>query len=215
MIIYLYIKQHSITGLKYFGKTISNNPFKYPGSGVHWNRHINKHGKEYIKTLEIFGFDNQESATNFALKFSADNNIVESLEWANKVPENALHGQAKGFKHTQESKLKMAESSKNVNFSEEHRRKISIANSVPRGPHSKIRSENISKAKKGVPPTASQLLGLNITAKKNKGKTRTNESKLKISQALTGKIRSKEHSMNISKSKKGCIPWNKGLKLSS
>jgi hypothetical protein len=56
---------------------------------------------------------------------------------------------------------------------------------------------------------------LALTAKKNKGKTRTIESKLLISNALTGKIRSAEHSMNISKSKKGCIPWNKGLKLSS
>ena len=41
---YLYVKQHSITGMKYFGKT-TRNPIKYIGSGKYWKRHISKHGK--------------------------------------------------------------------------------------------------------------------------------------------------------------------------
>lgn len=86
--IYLYIKQHSISGLKYFGRTIKPNPFKYPGSGSRWSRHLKKHGKQYVKTLEIWGFDDQELCTNFALKFSEENNIVESKEWANLIPED-------------------------------------------------------------------------------------------------------------------------------
>ena len=92
MIIYLYIKQHSITKLKYFGKTTSKNPFKYPGSGTYWKNHTKKHGKEYVKTIELWGFDDQELCTEFALKFSEDNNIVESKEWANKIPEDGLNG---------------------------------------------------------------------------------------------------------------------------
>jgi len=92
MIIYLYIKQHSITGLKYFGKTTQPDPFKYVGSGTYWTRHVNSHGKEFIKTVEIWGFDNQELCTDFALKFSEENNIVESKEWANLMPENGLSG---------------------------------------------------------------------------------------------------------------------------
>lgn len=92
MIIYLYVKQHSITGLKYFGKTEQTNPFKYLGSGKRWKRHINKHGKEYIKTLEVWGFDNQELCTEFALKFSRENNIVESNEWANLKIEDGFQG---------------------------------------------------------------------------------------------------------------------------
>ena len=51
MIIYLYIKQHSITNLKYFGVTKKKDPFKYMGSGTYWNRHISKHGKDQVKTL--------------------------------------------------------------------------------------------------------------------------------------------------------------------
>ena len=92
MTIYLYIKQHSVTGLKYFGKTISKNPFKYLGSGKRWVPHIKKHGVDQVKTLEIWGFDNQEMCTEFALKFSKDNNIVESKEWANLMEENGHWG---------------------------------------------------------------------------------------------------------------------------
>ena len=86
--IYLYVKQHSITGLKYFGRTESKNPFQYNGSGIYWRRHYNKHGKQYIKTLEIYGFDNQDLCTEFALKFSLENNIVKSSDWANLIIED-------------------------------------------------------------------------------------------------------------------------------
>ena len=47
---YLYIKQHTKTGLLYFGKTV-NDPNKYHGSGKRWVKHIKKHGKQYIETL--------------------------------------------------------------------------------------------------------------------------------------------------------------------
>jgi hypothetical protein len=97
MIIYLYIKQHSITKLKYFGKTMKRDPFKYNGSGDYWISHITKHGKKYIKTLEIWGFDDQQLCTDFALTFSAENNIVESDEWANLRPENGIDGLPAGY----------------------------------------------------------------------------------------------------------------------
>lgn len=97
MTIYLYVKQHSITKLKYFGKTEKLDPFKYLGSGSYWQKHLKKHGKEHIETLEIWGFDDQELCTEFALKFSKDNNIVESDEWANLIPENGLDGLPANF----------------------------------------------------------------------------------------------------------------------
>ncbi len=43
---YLYIKTHNKTGMKYFGKTVSEDPEKYSGSGVYWKRHIEKHGND-------------------------------------------------------------------------------------------------------------------------------------------------------------------------
>ena len=89
---YLYIKQHSVTGLKYFGKTTKDDPVKYLGSGIHWKRHIKKHGIEHVKTLWYQSFDSEESLVEYATKFSQQNNIVESKEWANLKGENGLDG---------------------------------------------------------------------------------------------------------------------------
>lgn len=84
--IYLYVKQHAVTGLKYFGKTVRN-PYSYPGSGVVWKRHYRKHGKEHITTTDVWSFDDYDQAKDFAISFSNRNNIVESGEWANLMIE--------------------------------------------------------------------------------------------------------------------------------
>lgn len=98
MIIYLYIKQHTVTGLKYFGKT-EKNPFKYHGSGSYWSKHVKKHGKHFIKTVEVWGFDNIEACTEFALNFSKENDIVQSTQWANLQEENGIDGAVTGEHH--------------------------------------------------------------------------------------------------------------------
>ena len=90
-IYYLYVKQHNITKLKYFGFTTKKNPFKYKGSGLYWLRHLKKHGSNF-STIEIFGFDNHEHCRDFAIKFSIQNNITESDEWANLKSEDATNG---------------------------------------------------------------------------------------------------------------------------
>jgi hypothetical protein len=83
---FLYIKQHTITGLMYFGKT-TKNPEKYLGSGSYWVRHIKKHGKQYVINLWYCLFYNELECREFALQFSKQHNIVESKEWANQIPE--------------------------------------------------------------------------------------------------------------------------------
>jgi len=118
MIIYLYVKQHSITGLKYFGKTVLN-PFEYSGSGKRWKLHIRKHQRKYIKTLEVWGFDNQKLCTEFALKFSEQNNIVESDDWANLTSEDGLDGVV----HNEYTKNKISKSLIGRTLSKEHRLK--------------------------------------------------------------------------------------------
>ena len=75
--IYLYVKQHSVTGLRYFGKT-AQDPYRYKGSGKHWLRHIKSHGVE--------------QAHQFAIAFSESNNIVSSPDWANLIIEDAFGG---------------------------------------------------------------------------------------------------------------------------
>lgn len=99
MTVYLYIKQHRDTGLKYFGKTVTN-PYTYNGSGSYWRRHLLKHGQN-ILTKEVFGFDNQEMCTEFALKFSKDNNIVHSKNWANLKEETGMDG-GYGYLHNED-----------------------------------------------------------------------------------------------------------------
>jgi len=90
--IHLYVKEFSITKLLYFGMTTKKDPVTYPGSGLYWANHYKKHGgKKFIKTLCVWTFNNQNDATEFALRFSEDNNIVESEKWANLIPENAIH----------------------------------------------------------------------------------------------------------------------------
>ena len=110
---YLYVKTHSITGLKYFGKT-TKNPFKYSGSGIHWRRHLKKHGNEHA-TEVIAEFDDPDECEKFALEFSHKNNIVESIEWANLIPENGKDGMPVGHAghvFTDDEKSKIAEASR-------------------------------------------------------------------------------------------------------
>jgi hypothetical protein len=107
-VFYLYVKQHNITKLKYFGFTTKRNPFKYKGSGLYWKRHLRKYGNNF-STIEIWGFDTIELCKYFAIKFSADHSIIESKEWANLKTEDAGNG---GFL-CEESRRKIGESNKN------------------------------------------------------------------------------------------------------
>ena len=93
--IYLYVKQHKITGLKYFGATSKKNPYTYLGSGKYWRRHLKVYGKD-IDTINVWKFDNQDECEKFALEFSEKNNIVESQNWANLRPENGKDGRLPG-----------------------------------------------------------------------------------------------------------------------
>ena len=82
---YLYVKTHNITKLKYLGKTKSD-PFKYNGSGKYWNFHIAKHGLD-IHTEIIGIFETNQELRIFSEKYSLENDIVNSKEWANLKPE--------------------------------------------------------------------------------------------------------------------------------
>ena len=107
MLIYLYIKKHATTGLKYFGKTESKNPFIYQGSGNCWKNHIKAHGKHNVLTIEVWGFDDRNLCREFALNFSEQNNIVHSPEWANQIPEDGNMGMPKNGTHSNYTKNKI------------------------------------------------------------------------------------------------------------
>ena len=166
MTTYLYIKQHILTGLKYFGKTIKN-PYTYKGSGRYWKAHLRKHGFE-VDTLQVWEFDDSELCKQFALKFSRDNNIVSSSEWANLREENGADGNLPGTIVTNEQKAKMSKAKlgKKRTFSKSH-------------------CENISKARIGKPSAF-------------KGRKHSADTRAKISAAQQGKKRGpyKKKTMN-------------------
>lgn len=107
--IYLYIKTHKITGIKYFGKTTKDNPVNYRGSGVYWRRHISKYGN-HVET-EILGiFTNIDDCKKFALNFSKENDIVKSEKWANLKEENGSDGSPIGIVFSEKHKKNISKS---------------------------------------------------------------------------------------------------------
>ena len=88
--IYLYIKTHNKTGLKYLGKT-SYNPFNYKGSGKYWKNHIAKHGYD-VTTEVIFKSKNLKEIREKGIYYSTLYNIVESEDWANLIVEYGSGG---------------------------------------------------------------------------------------------------------------------------
>jgi len=127
MIIYLYVKQHASTGLKYFGKTTRHNPYSYKGSGTYWRHHLKQHGR-HVNTLEVWGFDDMDQCTAFALEYSRVNNIVASDDWANLVEETGLDGTVKGSRHSEEHKAQISCSLLGHRRSVETKARMSVAN---------------------------------------------------------------------------------------
>ncbi len=85
----LYVKCHNVTNLQYFGRTIKEDVEKYKGSGVYWGNHLNKHGCDISNFIVGEFEENDPYLVEFALGFSAANNIVASDEWANLIVEDS------------------------------------------------------------------------------------------------------------------------------
>jgi hypothetical protein len=112
---WLMIKQHRVTGLKYFCKTSLYDPVTYLGSGTYWGRHLAEHGP-YVETIWHQLFDNKEEIMEYALTFSRENNIVDALDengrkiWANLIPKNGIDGGGNiGMPMLQEHKDKLSD----------------------------------------------------------------------------------------------------------
>lgn len=200
---YLYIKTHNKTGLKYFGKT-TKDPYKYLGSGKHWSRHIKKHGKD-ISTQILGYYTDEHECSKVALKFSKDNSIVESSEWANIIDENGLDGGATKFGPlTDEHKAKISKSHIGITHSEETKQIIRQKRALQDMNHMKIPRSEEQKRK----------ISKSLTGRKQSEETKkkrseslmghkvSEETKQKISNAQKGKIISEESKLKMSESAK-------------
>lgn len=92
--IYLYLKTHNITGLKYLGKT-TKDPYAYKGSGVYWTNHIKKHGDD-ISTEILYQTECKDDFKKIAIKYSEEFDIVKSKEFANMMIEQGQGGATSG-----------------------------------------------------------------------------------------------------------------------
>lgn len=148
MTIYLYVKTHNQTGLKYLGQTSQKDPHKYLGSGTRWLHHLRKHGLDYSTEI-LKECQSKDELKEWGLYYSNLWDIVRSEEWANLKPE-----EADGGKHSEESKRKIGASSKGRKQSAEARRKNSEKNSGPNNAmygksHTIEARKKISNAMKG------------------------------------------------------------------
>ena len=94
MIIYLYVKTHRQTGLKYLGQT-TQDPYKYKGSGKYWKNHIKTHDND-VETIILRECKNRPESKEFGLYYSELWNVTDSEEWANLKPENGRDGSLPG-----------------------------------------------------------------------------------------------------------------------
>lgn len=142
MTIYIYVKTHNETGLKYLGKTKSKDPHKYPGSGVYWTRHLDVHGRNYSTEI-IKECQTKEEVKYWGLYYSNLWNVVNDPNWANIKKENGDGGGSPwsdstrekmkkrkgrtGMVNTLETRAKQSESAKKRRASEETKAKMSAS----------------------------------------------------------------------------------------
>jgi hypothetical protein len=169
----LLVMEHNITGLKYFCKTtMLDRVHRYKGSGLAWTRHLRENG--FDVKAGILGFYVEEKrCLEAAKKFSEENKIVDSDEWANAVVETGKNGCSMvgernpfyGKKHTPEMKESM--------------RLAKLGCSVNKGAY---RS-----------PEQRAKISASLKGRKNPG----------VSQRLTGRKLTEEHKANVAKGRQG------------
>ena len=87
---YLYVKTHTVTGLKYLGQTKSD-PYKYNGSGVSWKQHLKENGN-HVHTQVLKECNSKAELKSWGEYYSKLWNVVESNDWANRVIESGCGG---------------------------------------------------------------------------------------------------------------------------
>jgi hypothetical protein len=94
MAIYLLVKEHAYTGLKYLCKRVASSFSeceKYKGSGTYWRKHLKKHGNN-VKTTCLFVTEDKEEFRKVAKSYSLIFNVANSNNWANLCDEEGQGG---------------------------------------------------------------------------------------------------------------------------
>ena len=88
------IKRDCGNYIYYFGKTSSiENVYDYTGSGTIWLKYVSKYGKNKIETVWVSSiYLDSIEIQKIALRFSIENDIINSNSWANIEYENGVTG---------------------------------------------------------------------------------------------------------------------------
>ncbi len=148
----LYIAEHNMTGKKYFGRTEVYFTEKdlqkyYHGSGKYWKNHLKKHGNNV--TMIIYGIFSLDEVEEIALKFSHDNNIVESDDWANLITEIGVRNRDEDIEKIRRQKIsKTTKGRKGKPCSKETKQKLrdyNLGKKLSKETKQKMRKANIGK----------------------------------------------------------------------
>jgi hypothetical protein len=204
--IYLYVKTHNKTGMKYLGKTVASNPHSYRGSGKYWKKHINKHGND-VTTKILLKTTSEEELKQTGLFFSRLFNVVESSDWANLMVEAGGDR-----KFTMEERKRMSDVRVGKPMSEEEKKRRSDTMKrkgiLPPNHTGKKRSDEfkrkISDARKGKKLSEEHK-------EKLRGRTISAETKKKMSEKAKGRTHSEEtkRKMRESQSKRRVLESQK------
>ena len=103
---YLYLKKHNQTKKLYLGWTTNEDIQKYRGSGLHWKRHIKKHGYD-VTTVLLGAFSDKNKMKIQGKYYSRLWDVVENPVFLNLKEEDG-----EGGLFGEESKKKMSRSAK-------------------------------------------------------------------------------------------------------
>jgi hypothetical protein len=200
--IYLYLKIHNKTGMKYLGKTVSNNPEYYTGSGKLWKRHISKYGYD-VKTVILLASECPKEIKETGLFFSKLFNIVKSKDFANLMEETGDGGNTfTNNPNKEEIRKKLSQKGIGRICSDKTKEKIKVAlNSIDRsysGSDDKMNNafsgkKHTQEAKEKSSLSNRRFRSENsrknktVTKSYNKGIPKTEEHKRKLSEALLGR----------------------------
>ena len=130
--LYLMVKTHTITGLKYLCKRVTTGDSKaisYKGSGKYWKNHLKIHGKNInTEILAKYELDKIEEFSRLCIEYSNKFNIVKSDDWANLIEENGLMGAVCGKNNQMYKKSTIDKLKKTIN-SHIHKQKM-IKNAI-------------------------------------------------------------------------------------
>lgn len=94
MVLFLLLKTHRQTGLKYLCKHEDDDfsgCVRYPGSGIRWRKHLKKYGFD-VHTECIFATEDKERLKRVAIRYSELLDVENSDEYANLCREEGQGG---------------------------------------------------------------------------------------------------------------------------